>query len=204
MLGPGSRDATAGVPTSGRAACAAPPAAQAASAVAAAARAAADRHGDVSASAAVSTAERAGSATAAVADTAAAGFRAAFRGPLPGGAAPLVTAGGGDVASASLPPAPNGHLPTALRPVVRVAAVAGWGAAAAECSIAARPAPPTRAATRSPSAANATAPTAASSRGSFSPGALLGVASQPAEFGKRDPAVAAAAPQSHRLGAAVA
>jgi len=78
------------------------------------------------------------------------------------------------------------------------AAVAGWRGVAAECHIAARPTPPTRAATRAPSAATATAPTAASNRGSFSPGALLGMATQPAEFGKDDPAAAAAAPESRR------
>jgi len=177
VLGPGSRHATAGVPTSGRATGTAPQAAQAAGVVAAAARAAADRHGDVSASAAVSTAERAGSATAAAAAAAAtAGFQAAFRSALPGGAAPPVAAGGGDIASASPPPSPNGHLPTALRPVVRGGEVAGWGGAATECHLAARPAPPTRAATRSPTAATATVPTVDSKRGSFSPGELLGVA----------------------------
>jgi len=96
MLGPGSRHATPGVPTSGRAAGAAPPA-QAAGVVAAAAY----RQGDVFASAAVSTAERAGSATAAAAATTTAGFQAALRGALPGGADPPVAVGGGDVASAT-------------------------------------------------------------------------------------------------------
>lgn len=148
MMGPGSRYTTAGVTTSGRAARAAPVAAEAATVVAAAARAAADRYGNVSASAAASTAERAGSATAAATATAVAGFQAALRGALPLGATPPVTAGGGEVVSESPLPAPNGHLPTALRRVVRSAAVAWWGGAATESQTAALSAPPARAGTR--------------------------------------------------------
>jgi len=137
MLGAGSHHVTASVPTSGHAARDAPPAAQPAGVIAAAARAAADRHGEVSAPGTCSAAERAASATAAAAATATAGFQPALRGTLPRGAALPVAAGAGDVASAFPPPAPNGHLPTAPRPVVRGASVGGRGGAATECDLAA-------------------------------------------------------------------
>jgi len=117
-LGAGCLHAATGVPTSGHAAGAAPSAAQAADLMAAAARSAAERHGDVSPSAAVPTAERAGNAAAAAAaaaTTAAAGYQATPRGALPGGAAPPV--GGRVTAAAKTPPPPSS---TARR---------GWGSA---------------------------------------------------------------------------
>jgi len=202
MLHPGWRHATALVPTSGCSAGAAPPAAQAADVVAATALAAADRHGDVSASATASAAERTRSATTAAPHTNAAGFPAALRGALPGGAAPPVAAGWDIVAWASPAPAPTGNSPAALRPVVGGAEVAGWAGTATECHIAACPAPLAVVATRAPSETTATAPTAASNRASFKPGALLGVATQAADSGKDDTGAAAAAPQSRCLCAA--
>ena len=52
-------------------------------------------------------------------------------------------------------------------------------------------------------AAAAAAPTAATSHGSKTPGALPGVAAQPAEAGQGDPGAAAAAPQNRRCGSAL-
>jgi len=123
MLGPGCLHATAGRPTSGRAAGAAPQAAQAAGEVASAARAATDWYGDESASAAPSTAERAGCATAAP------GCQAAMRGALPRGAALLVAACGGR-SSFSMPPAVAAWTPghgAEARSTQRYGGVVRWG-----------------------------------------------------------------------------
>jgi len=95
MLGAGCRHAGSGVPTSGRAAGAAPRAGQVTGVAAAAARAVAEGHGDVRPSGAVPTADRAGSAAAAATATAAAGCLAASCSALSRGAAALVAAGRG-------------------------------------------------------------------------------------------------------------
>jgi len=95
MLGAGCRHAGSGVPTSGRAAGAAPRAGQVTGVAAAAARAVAEGHGDVCPSGSVPTADRAGGAAAAATATAAAGCQATSCSALSGGAAALVAAAGG-------------------------------------------------------------------------------------------------------------
>jgi len=157
MLSRGCRNDTSRMPKSGRAAATAPPADQETKVMSAARRASAAEIGDVSAAEAASTAVRAGKATAAAAGPATAGYQAKFRGPLLGGGAPAVAVGGKNVASLSPLPVCNGHPPMGTRPVVGGAALSRWVGASMECHTAARPAPPRRAATRSPSAATTTA-----------------------------------------------